>query len=207
MKPIIEHAVQARIAKYHIQPLTYKEIPKFFRDAVISTEDRRFQTDPGIDPIGIARSLFVDIQKDGYVEGGSTITQQLVDNTILNHKKTIRRKVLQMLDAIGIYDTMSKKQTFQDYVNVIYYGNGAYGLKNAAKTYFGKSVNQLSKGELSMLAGLPNSPFYYDPFHHYRLARARQKIVLENMEDAGRLSKQKAKQVFQEPIQLVTQKG
>ncbi|MCL6632822.1 MAG: transglycosylase domain-containing protein [Alicyclobacillus herbarius] len=198
----VEAAVANRILAYHVHPLNYEQIPSFFREAIISTEDRRFWWDPGIDPVGILRSLYVDIEADGYVEGGSTITQQLVDNTLLSKRKSIVRKLRQAVYAIGIYDTMSKRQTLTDYVNVIYFGHGAYGLYNAAETYFGLPPAALNEGELSLLAGLPNGPSLYDPLVSLKLARSRQWVVLENMVDAGRLSKAEAEAIYHQPLRL-----
>jgi monofunctional glycosyltransferase len=198
----VKAAVAERMAAHHVHPLTYAEIPAFFREAVISTEDRRFWWDPGIDPIGILRSVYVDIEADGYVEGASTITQQLVDNTLLSKQKTITRKVLQMVYAIGIYDTTDKKQTLTDYVNVIYFGHGAYGLYNAALTYFGRPPSALNEGELSLLAGLPNGPSVYDPYRSLQLARKRQWVVLQNMMDAGHLTRDEAQTIYHQPLRL-----
>lgn len=195
-------AFQSRVEKNHIHVLTYNQIPSIFREAMIATEDRRFAWDPGVDPVGILRSLIVDVEKDGYVEGGSTITQQLVDNTILNQQKTLTRKIKQAFYAIGLYDTMSKSEVFQLYSNVIYFGHGAYGLYNAAETYFGEPPKLLNSGELTMLAGLPNSPHSFDPYRSMTLARARQKIVLDNMVDAGVFNQTQAASVWKQPIQL-----
>lgn len=192
----------AKEAAEHVHPLTYEEIPATFREALISTEDRRFSTDPGIDFVGVFRSLVVDIERDGYVEGGSTITQQLIDNTIIGQQKTLYRKVVQAADAIGLYDTMSKSETLAIYCNVIYFGSGAYGLYNAAETYFGLPPGELNDGELTMLAGLPNSPSRFDPFVNYAAARQRQQVVLDNMVDNGVITELQAQQIFAEPIHL-----
>lgn len=202
VKTRVESAFAARVRMYHIHALTYGQIPQMFYDAMVATEDRRFAWDPGIDPIGILRSVVVDVEKDGYVEGGSTITQQLVDNTILNQQKTLIRKTRQAFYAIGLFDTMSKQEVFQLYTNAIYFGQGAYGLYNASMTYFGRPPDQLNRGELTLLAGLPNSPQTYDPYRHLLLARARQKVVLDNMVDAGFLTQVQAGQIAKEPLRL-----
>lgn len=198
----VKSVVMAHVHARHEHYLTYAQIPLVFRNAMIATEDRRFYTDPGIDPIGIARSFVVDVEKDGYVEGGSTITQQLVDNSILGKQKTLHRKILQAFYAVGLYDTLSKPETFALYTNAIYFGHGAYGLYAAAETYFGKPPARLTAGELTLLAGLPNAPSIYDPYKDMKLARKRQSIVLENMEDDGKISKAEAVRIFQEPIRL-----
>lgn len=198
---------EAKVASQGIHPVPYSQIPSIYREAVIATEDRRFSWDPGIDPIGIARSIFVDVGHDGYIQGGSTITQQLVDNTVIQRNKSLRYKLTQAFYAIGIYDSTSKEQTFEMYANVIYFGNGAYGLYNAAETYFGKTPGELNEGELTMLAGLPNAPSVYDPFRNMSLARERQSIVLENMVDAHLISKQESDHIYSEPIRLKSAQG
>lgn len=195
---VVMHDVAARHEHY----LTYSHIPAVFRDAMIATEDRRFFSDPGIDPIGILRSFVVDVEKDGYVEGGSTITQQLVDNSIISHQKTIPYKIVQAFNAIGIYDTQSKFETFALYANVIYFGAGAYGLYDAAETYFGKTPSKLNAGELTMLAGLPNLPSLFDPYVHMKLARQRQAVVLDNMVDDGLITTKQSLAIYREPIRL-----
>lgn len=200
--PRLDAAVAEVIQAHHIQPLTYGQIPPFYWEAVVATEDRRFASDPGIDLVGIARSIVTDIQQDGYIEGGSTITQQLVDNTILNQNKTLDRKAKQALYAIGIYDSVSKSEVFADYANVIYFGNNAWGLAQAAQTYFARTPGELNEGELAMLAGLPNAPTAYNPFVHFNLAKERQSIVIENMVDAGYITKQQAHIIAGMPIRL-----
>lgn len=200
---LVLSAAELRYHEKAISPLSYSQIPVLFREAVIATEDRRFSTDPGIDPVGIIRSLIVDIQQGGYVQGGSTITQQVIDNTILQRQKTLMQKLFQAGYAVGLYDTMSKEDVFTIYSNSIYFGHGAYGLYNAAQTYFRKPPSQLNQGELTLLAGLPNSPSDYDPFRSMSLARMRQKIVLQNLVDNKILTSVTANQIYQEPIGIL----
>lgn len=199
----ILNRVQAEIVQNHVHPLTMAQIPAMYKEAVIATEDRRFAWDPGIDPVGMIRSLVVDVGSDGYLQGGSTITQQLVDNTILSRSRSLGYKLAQIFYAIGIYDTFSKSETFAMYANLIYFGHGAYGLYNASETYFGKSPNVLNQGELTMLAGLPNAPSVYDPFQNMTLARRRQAIVLENMVNAGIITHAEATAIYDQPITLI----
>lgn len=198
----VKQVVMGHVKTRHETYLNYDQIPVMFRDAMIATEDRRFFSDPGIDPIGIARSFIVDVEKDGYVEGGSTITQQLVDNSVIGKQKTIQRKLLQAFYAIGLFDTMSKPEIFTLYANDIYFGDGAYGLYSAAEHYFHRPPSELNAGELTMLAGLPNAPSLYDPYHSMKLARARQHIVLDNMVDDGIITQPEANHIYAEPIRL-----
>ncbi|GGJ10173.1 hypothetical protein GCM10010885_19200 [Alicyclobacillus cellulosilyticus] len=203
LRPRAEAALAQLVRQYGVHPVQADEIPAFFRHAVIATEDRRFAWDPGIDPLGILRSLLVDVERDGYVEGGSTITQQLADNLLLHSKeKTIGRKLRQVFYAIGLYDVFSKQEVWTMYCNVVYFGHGAYGLYNAAQTYFARPPWSLNPGELALLAGLPNAPSVYDPLRHFSLARARERVVLDNMVDAGMLTQAEAAAVYRQPIRL-----
>jgi monofunctional glycosyltransferase len=186
----------------NIHVLSYTQIPEMYRNAVVATEDRRFAWDPGIDPLGTARSLMVDVEKDGYVEGGSTITQQLIDQTVIGQRKTLTRKVMQAFYAIGLYETMSKPKIFTLYANDIYFGHGAYGLFAASETYFGRPPAQLNDGELTMLAGLPNAPSVFDPYQSLTAARKRQAIVLQSMVDNGQITVEQSKEITQLPIRL-----
>jgi len=192
-----------QIKAHHSQLLTYANIPEMYRNAVIATEDRSFYTNKGIDVKGTIRAVFVDVENGQSIQGGSTITQQLIHNTILNTtSKTLTWKLRESAYAIGVYDTMSKQETFAFYANVIYFGHGAYGLYQAAETYFRKVPSELSTGELTMLASLPNGPSVYDPYKSMALAVKRQHLVIQNMVDNGMLSASQAKQIISEPIVL-----
>jgi Membrane carboxypeptidase/penicillin-binding protein len=174
-----------------------------YRDAVIATEDRSFFTNQGIDLRGILRAILVDLSGNQPLQGGSTITQQLIHNTVLsNMTKSLTWKLRESIYAIGVYDTLSKKETFELYANVIYFGHGANGLCQAAETYFGKAPSELNAGELTMLAGLPNAPSVYDPYLSMRLARERQNQVIQCMVDSSVINESQAKQIFNEPIKL-----
>lgn len=128
--------VQVKVRDRQIHPLTYSQIASIYREAVIATEDRRFNWDPGIDPVGILRSLVVDVSQDGYVQGGSTITQQLVDNTLVHREKSLRYKLTQAFYAIGIYDTFSKEQTFEMYANLIYFTRSVWILQRGRNVFW-----------------------------------------------------------------------
>ena len=188
---------------HHSQFLTYNDIPEIYRNAIISTEDRSFFTNIGIDFSGTIRAVFVDIGSGEPLQGGSTITQQLVHNTLLSSKsKSITWKLLESFYAIGIYDTMSKQDTFTFYTNIIYFGHGATGLYQAAETYFGETPSKLNAGELTILAGLPNAPSDYDLYNNMKLARERQQHILQSMVDNKMMSGSQARQILSEPIGL-----
>lgn len=195
--------VMSRVQSQHSEFLTYSKIPVMYRNAVIATEDRSFFKNIGISFRGTARAIYVDMTKQRLIEGGSTITQQLGHNTLLeNVPKSLSWKLREAVYAIGLYDTVSKQEVFALYANDIYFGQGAYGLYAAAQTYFGLPPSQLNAGELTMLAGLPNAPSDYDPFHNMTLARQRQKLVLQNMIGDGFITPSQAQTILSEPIHL-----
>ena len=195
--------VLTQVKAHNSRLLSYSDIPEIYRKAIIATEDRSFFTNKGMDVRGTIRAIFVDVTSGKSLQGGSTITQQLIHNTILNNtSKSLSWKLLESTYAIGIYDTMSKQETFAFYTNVIYFGHGANGLYQASETYFGKAPMQLNAGELTMLAGLPNAPSVYDPYKNMTLAIERQHIVIQNMVDSGMISESKANQIIKEPIVL-----
>ncbi|MDR3584413.1 MAG: transglycosylase domain-containing protein [Desulfosporosinus sp.] len=195
--------VFTQVQANHSQLLKYNDIPEMYRNAIIATEDRSFFTNIGIDFRGTLRAVFVDVGGGQALQGGSTITQQLIHNTLLsNQSKSLTWKLLESVYAIGVYDTMSKQEAFGFYTNVIYFGHGANGLYQAAETYFGKAPSELNVGELAMLAGLPNAPSVYDPYKNMTLALERQHLVVQNMVDNGVISESQAKQIISEPIVL-----
>jgi penicillin-binding protein 1A len=191
--------VITQVQSHHSQLLTYNDIPEMYRNAIIATEDRSFFTNKGIDVKGTIRAVLVDVGSGKSLQGGSTITQQLIHNTLLsNTSKSLTWKILESAYAIGIYDTMSKQETFAFYTNVIYFGHGASGLYQAAKIYFKKAPSLLNAGELTMLAGLPNDPNDYDLIKNPTLALKRQHIVVQNMVNNGMISESQAKQISKE---------
>lgn len=177
-------------------------IPLMLREAVVATEDKSFWSNPGIDPAGIARSLVVDVSTGTLEQGGSTITQQLARNMLLNPKKTMGRKIKEMLLAMVVTHYYSKDAILEMYLNEIYLGHGAYGVAQAARIYFGVSADRLTPSQCVMLAGLTQSPSLDDPIVHYTQARSRQREVLNSMVDAGCLTVAEANRIFAEPLNL-----
>jgi monofunctional glycosyltransferase len=199
----VRNAVAQQNRVRHSTMLTYEEIPVLFRNAILATEDQTFMSNPGIDPKAILRSAFVDAQSGQFAEGGSTITQQLVRNALgLSQDKSLSRKVTEAVDAVALTKQLSKEEIFALYTNDIYFGHNAYGLYNAAETYFGMRPQQLNDGELTLLAGLPNAPSAYDPFHSLPLAQERQRKVVRNMVNAGFITSSDALRILSEPIRL-----
>ena len=137
------------------------QLPQTYIDAVISVEDSRFERHHGIDPAAIVRALWADLRTRSLAEGGSTLTQQLAKNELFTQDKHLARKAAEMLAAFDLEKAYSKQQIFEMYANTIYFGNGCYGITQAAEGYFGKEPAQLTDAEAVFLAGLPNAPSLY----------------------------------------------
>lgn len=159
----------------------YDELPQIYIDAVVSVEDHRFYSHPGIDPIAIGRAVWNDIRTLSFAEGGSTITQQLAKNSYYTQEKKLERKFAEVFTAFAIEASYDKNDIFELYVNTIYFGSGYYGIYEAAQGYYGKVPSELSDYEAVMLAGLPNAPSAYSPDADPDLARQRMKQVLKQM--------------------------
>lgn len=153
----------ARIAELDREPLPLSSIPKHVQQAVIAAEDRDFYTNSGISPSGIARSVWQAVRGSDIQGGGSTITQQYVKNYFLTQDRTLDRKLREMVISIKIDRDLSKDQILEGYLNTIYFGRGAYGIKTAAKAYFGKDVSQITVAEAAVLASVMNAPSLFDP--------------------------------------------
>jgi membrane peptidoglycan carboxypeptidase len=161
-------------------------VPKRMQDATISIEDKTFWSNPGIDVGGIIRAFQANSASGRITQGGSTITQQLIKTRLLGDDPTFTRKIKEAILAMEATRTFSKKQILEMYFNQIYYGNQAYGLKAAAATYFGTAdLNQLTLGQMALLAGLPQAPSDYDPIQNLAGAKARRAQVLDTMVENG----------------------
>ena len=174
------------------------ELPQMYLDAVISVEDHRFYKHSGIDVIAIGRAIINDIKAMDFVEGGSTITQQIAKNEYFTQEKKITRKIAEVFMAYEIEKNYSKDEILELYINTIYFGNGYYNIKDACKGYFGKSPNEMTEGECIMLAGIPNAPSVYNPKENPKLAKERQKQVADKMVEYGYLSKEKEDEILEE---------
>lgn len=160
---------------------TFDELPSTYVDAVISVEDHRFYRHSGLDYIAIARAVFNDIKAMAYVEGGSTITQQLAKNLYFTQEKELTRKVAEMFMAFHLEANYTKEEIFELYVNSIYFGSGCYDVASASQTYFGVSPSQMTDGQCTLLAGVPNAPSVYDPTVNPDLSQQRQRQVVSLM--------------------------
>lgn len=192
------HAEQNRL------PVKLADTPKDLQNAFIAAEDIRFYKHHGIDPIGIARAVVSNIRhRDATGQGGSTITQQLARNAFLTQEQTLKRKLLEAVLAVEIENKYTKAEILEMYMNQIYFGQGAYGVQTASHVYFGKDVKDLNLAQCAMLAGLPNSPNYYSPFHNLQAAKYRQGVVLDQMAKYGYISQEQANEAKAQDLGLV----
>lgn len=172
------------------------ELPPMYLDAVISVEDHRFYSHSGIDIIAIGRALVNDIKAMEFVEGGSTITQQIAKNEYFTQEKKITRKIAEFFMAFEIEKNYSKDEILELYINIIYFGNGYYNIKDACNGYFGKAPNEMTDGECIMLAGIPNAPSAYNPKENLELAKERQKQVADKMVEYGYLTEEEEAEIL-----------
>ncbi len=185
--------------EYHVfVPLS--RIPLNLRQAIIAAEDARFYQHGAIDLRGMARATIKNLMAAQVREGGSTITQQLAKTLFLSHERTLGRKVRELELAREIERRYTKDQILEMYLNSIYFGHGAYGVEAAARTYFSKSVADLSLSEAALLAGIPRAPARYSPLIDAKRARARRQYVLDRMVATGALKKAQAKGASRPPV-------
>src|SRR3954471_15286056 len=161
------------------------DVPAQLKQAIIAAEDERFYQHPGIDYIGVLRAAYANLVAGGKRQGASTITMQVARNFFLSSEKTLTRKLYEALLAFKIEHSVSKEQILELYINQIYLGQRAYGFGAASQTYFGKALDQLSLGEIAMLAGLPKAPSLYNPIANPQRAKQRQQYVLRRMSELG----------------------
>jgi len=175
-----------------------EELPKMYLNAVISVEDHRFYNHNGIDIIAIGRAVVKDIQKMDFVEGGSTITQQLAKNIYFTQEKKITRKIAEIFMAFKIEKELEKDEILELYLNTSYFGDGYYTVKEACKGYFGKELKDMTEGEMVMLAGIPNAPSAYAPTKNMELAKKRQKQVIDKMIKYKIVTEEEADKIIKE---------
>ena len=185
-------------------PVPLEEIPLYCQQATIATEDANFYTNPGVEVTGIIRALWINLRGGEVLAGGSTITQQLARNLLLDPQeraeRTLARKLRESILAWRIARAYSKGEVLALYLNEIYYGNLAYGMEAAARATFGKGVVELDLAECALLAGLPQSPAVYDPLADPQAARERQQVVLGLMVDQGYITEEQSRLAAQERL-------
>jgi len=164
-------------------PLSLARVPAVVQQAFLAAEDANFYYHPGIDLFGVVRASLANWNAKRKVQGGSTITQQVVKYLLLTPEKNYRRKLQEIILSLRLEQQLSKREILELYLNQIYLGSGAYGVEAAAREYFGKSAENLSLAEAAMLAGLPPAPSRYSPLKNWEQAKMRQRYVLERMMD------------------------
>lgn len=181
-------------------------IPAVVQDAVLAVEDHRFYRHPGVDPLAIARALWVNLKRGEVVQGGSTITQQLAKAVYYSNRRTLLRKFKEAVSALVLETKYSKEEILESYLNEIYLGQAGlvaiYGVGEAARRYFGKPVQALSIREAALLAGVIKGPNVYSPWKDRRLATQRRDLVLRRLHEEGKLSEQDLKALVGGPIEL-----
>ena len=181
-------------------PVKLENVPQRLQDAFLATEDSRFYDHHGLDPVGIARAIFVAVNNGGASQGASTITQQLARNFFLTPEKTIIRKAREAVLAIEIENALSKQEILELYLNKIFLGYRSYGVAAAAQTYFGKNLDELTLSEMAIIAGLPKAPSTMNPLYSQKRAEERRNVVLSRMLDENKITKAEYDAAIKEPI-------
>ena len=182
--------------------LSYDRIPVVMRDATIAVEDRRFDSHVGVDPVGIARSLYVNYERGRRVQGASTITQQLARNIFLNNQKKFGRKFREGILALALERKFSKEQILELYLNKVYYGGGAYGIDAASRKFFGHGADRLTLPEAAVIAGLVKAPSNYSPTADAQAAVGRAGVVIQQMVRNGFISIAEAREANDVGVKL-----
>ncbi len=175
-------------AERNREPVLLGQISRWVPRAAIAVEDRRFYQHGGVDYAGIVRALWRDVSAGKVVEGGSTIAQQLARNLYTGRERTFERKLKEACLAIKLSQKYPKNRILRDYLNIVYFGNHAYGIEAAAQTYFSRHARTLTLPQAALLAGLPQAPSLYDPFHNPEAAVARRNAVLAAMLQTGAIT-------------------
>jgi penicillin-binding protein 1A len=193
----------AVIGEFYLEkryPISLERVPPMVQQAFLAAEDANFYYHPGVDFLGMLRAFLSNWNAGRKLQGGSTITQQVVKYLLLTPEKSYRRKLQEVILALRLERQLRKKEIFELYLNQIYLGSGAYGVEAAAREYFGKSANEISLAEAAMIAGLPPSPSRYSPLKNWEQAKVRQRYVLERMMDEHYISYAQAMEAWQTPI-------
>ncbi len=175
-----------------------EEMPPLYKEAVVAVEDHRFYVHNGVDIFAITKALINDIKAKSFVEGGSTITQQLAKNTYFTQEKKIERKIAELFMAFKIESELDKDEILELYLNTSYFGEGCYTVSEASDMYFDKEPSEMNEYESTLLAGVPNAPSVYAPTKNPDLAKQRQRQVLDKMIEYGKISRESGDEILQE---------
>jgi len=201
---------QIVLAELHLEEnrilMPLEEISPFIKEAVIATEDTDFYRHHGINFKGIARAMFKNAIAMRFVEGASTLTQQLARNLFLHQQKKLSRKVAEAILAVEIERHYTKADILEMYLNQVYWGHNAYGIESAAQLYFGKHAKELNLAESAMLIGLLKGPELFSPFRNYSLSKQRQKTVLNRMAKINFISQSQADAAYVQDLKLAARR-
>ena len=193
------------VERRYLVPLD--RVPQHVRNAFLAAEDADFYKHHGVDPISIARAALANFTQNRVVQGGSTITQQVVKTLLLSPERKIERKAKEMILSLRLETKLSKDDILYLYLNQIYFGGGAYGVQAAAQTFFERDVEDLTIAQAALLAGLPQRPSEYDPQRHPRRAQGRKRYVLERMRADNFITEEQYVDALNEPIEIRTHKA
>ncbi len=185
------------------QILSAKEIPQILRDAVVAIEDERFYQHQGVDFLGIMRAAWANLIHREIVQGGSTITQQYIKNAFITDDQTLDRKMREAALAYQLEKQWSKEKILNEYLNIIYFGEGAYGVEAAAQEYFGVHASEVTLAQAALLAGLPKAPSAYSPRKDAGKAMSRRDLVLNRMYQQGYITSTQLQEALDTPLELV----
>ncbi|OYW45927.1 MAG: penicillin-binding protein [Sphingomonadales bacterium 32-68-7] len=189
------------------QWLDADEIPRVMKDAMVAVEDRRYYSHPGVDPIGLARAVYIWARGESRLQATSTITQQLARNIFLNSNRTVDRKLREAVLAMALEWKFSKEQILELYLNKVYFGGGAYGIDSASRKFFSHSARELSIGEAAIIAGMVKAPSRYSPTADIEAAIGRGNVVLDQMRRYGAIGAAEAAAIDVSEVKLKPEEG
>jgi penicillin-binding protein 1A len=187
-------------AEENRSPVKLDQVPEHLVNAVIAVEDERFWDHGGVDLRSTGRALVSNVEAGDVTQGGSTITQQLVKNTLVTPERSLSRKMREAVLALRVEGELSKDEILEKYLNTVYFGNGSYGVQAAAETYFGKDVDKVTVSEAALLAGIIRNPTGYEPFRHPDIAKERRAIALDQMVKQGYVQEADAVKLKEEAL-------
>src|SRR6056297_1727477 len=202
-----DHALLAQLYKKKRDPVPLSKIPDKLKQALIATEDRQFYEHSGVDLKGILRAIARDVMAGAFVEGASTLTQQLAKTLFLTPEKTLERKLKEAFLAFQLERRYTKEEILELYLNQVYFGSGAYGVQAAAEKFFGKPVSALNISECALIAGMPKAPSVYSPLVNPELAVKRRNLVLRQMLAVGAITQSQYETAKSRPYKPAAKPG
>jgi membrane peptidoglycan carboxypeptidase len=197
---VAEQSIEDRIEKVRADAnyTQLADVPQVFIDAIISVEDSRFYKHSGVDIVALTRAMTANIRKKEFVQGGSTISQQFAKNLLFSHDQNLSRKIAELFATNYIEKNYEKDEILEAYINVIYYGDGYYNIRDASLGYFGVLPCDLTPYQATMLAGIPNAPSVYAPTKNIDLAQKRQDKVLDRMVECGAITQDEMNEILKD---------